>query len=296
MLTKIKRTFGFILTHKLAERNKLKALNELFKWQIQTAFSEKKLFKKKFATVLTVLVNKGQTGMTGNLYTGLHEFEDMGFLLHFLRPQDLFADAGANVGSYSLLASGVAGARTIAFEPVPSTFKSLEKNIKINNLSDLVQLYNIGLSSEKGTLTFSSLHDTTNHVVTNPNIPNTISVPVDTLDDVCINDFPSLLKIDVEGFETEVLKGARSILSNAILKAIIIELNGSGNRYGYNELDIHNKLLELGFKASDYDPLERTIRFKEHFGSSNTIYIRDKNFVESRINTAAKRDIFGVTF
>jgi hypothetical protein len=39
-----------------------------------------------------LLVWKGLTGATGNIYCGLHEFEDMAFLLHFLRPRDLSAD------------------------------------------------------------------------------------------------------------------------------------------------------------------------------------------------------------
>jgi len=42
------------------------------------------------------LVKTGETGLTGNIYTGLHEFPDMGFLLHFLRAEDLFVDIGAN--------------------------------------------------------------------------------------------------------------------------------------------------------------------------------------------------------
>ena len=63
---------------------------------------------------------------------GLCEFDEMGFVLHFLRSEDLFVDVGANVGAYTVLASGVIGARTIAFEPNPSTFKYLERNIAEN--------------------------------------------------------------------------------------------------------------------------------------------------------------------
>ena len=62
------------------------------------------------------------TGATGNIYTGLHEFEDMMFLLHLLRPGDIFVDAGANIGSYTVLASAVVGAKSISFEPVPPLF------------------------------------------------------------------------------------------------------------------------------------------------------------------------------
>ncbi len=57
---------------------------------------------------------RGMTGLTGNIYAGLHEFADMAFLLHFLRPSDLFADVGANVGSYTILASGVVRCPTVA--------------------------------------------------------------------------------------------------------------------------------------------------------------------------------------
>ena len=71
------------------------------------------------------------TGATGNIYAGLHEFADMAFTLHFLRPDDLFMDVGANVGSYTLLASGVCKARTISFEPYPETMAALRRNIDL---------------------------------------------------------------------------------------------------------------------------------------------------------------------
>jgi hypothetical protein len=53
-----------------------------------------------------LVVRPGMTGATGNLYYGLHEFMSMGLVLHFLRGGDLFLDAGANVGTYEVLALG----------------------------------------------------------------------------------------------------------------------------------------------------------------------------------------------
>ena len=62
------------------------------------------------------------TGITGNIYAGLHEFADMAFVLHFLRGRRPVRRCGrANVGSYTILVSGVVGCRTIAFEPDPIT-------------------------------------------------------------------------------------------------------------------------------------------------------------------------------
>ena len=72
------------------------------------------------------------TGATGNIYAGLHEFNDMAFCLHLLRSGDLFVDVGANIGSYTVLASKVAGANSITLEPVPQTFERLKRNVNIN--------------------------------------------------------------------------------------------------------------------------------------------------------------------
>src|SRR5262249_13208614 len=74
------------------------------------------------------------------IYAGLHEFADMAFALHFLRAGDLFADGGANIGSYTVLASGVVGCRTVAFEPDPATAAALERNVSLNKIAERVEL------------------------------------------------------------------------------------------------------------------------------------------------------------
>ena len=56
--------------------------------------------------------------------------------------------------------------RSISFEPVPDTFKQFEDNIKINDLSELVESHKLGLSDEEG-IAFGKLSDCVNHVVTN---------------------------------------------------------------------------------------------------------------------------------
>src|SRR6185503_10159883 len=81
---------------------------------------------------------------------GLCEFEEMCFVLHFLRPADIFADVGANVGAYTVLASGVAKARTVCFEPTPSTFVYLARNVALNNLQNLARPVNAAVGKSKG--------------------------------------------------------------------------------------------------------------------------------------------------
>lgn len=229
-------------------------------------------------------------GATGNLYCGLHEFNDMSFLLHFLRPDDLFADIGANVGSYTILASAHVGAKTICLEPVQSTYRQLLENLEINNLNAIVKALNIAAGSKKGTVSFTNNLDTINHVATE-NETNVSIIPVNTLDNL-LETIPSLMKIDVEGFETEVILGAGQTLGNKNLKAIIIELNGLGKRYGYDENNIHEKLLELGFQPYWYNPMERSLIHCKSFGQENTIYVRDVDFVRAKLRDAEKFKVY----
>ena len=236
------------------------------------------------------------TGATGNIYCGLHEFEDMGFLLHFLRPEDLFVDVGANVGSYTVLASGQVGCETIAFEPIPSTFRKLDNNIKLNHIQDKVHTHNAGVGSRKSTLKFSTDFDTVNHVVTEGEQVSVTEVNVVPLDEILDNQVPILMKIDVEGFEKEVLDGASTVLDKQSLKAIIIELNGSGKRYGFSDEDIHMSLVNQQFKAYKYNPYGRSLAELQTFGNANTIYIRDLPFITGRVNSAEKMLVAGVSF
>ena len=65
------------------------------------------------------ICRRGMTGATGNIYCGLDEFADIAFLMHLLRPGDLFVDIGSNIGTFTVLASAVCGSGAIAVEPDP---------------------------------------------------------------------------------------------------------------------------------------------------------------------------------
>ena len=277
----------YIYNHPFNAENKMGGILKFFKWQINCLLNPYPMLYT-YTENARFIIKKGLAGATGNLYCGLMEYEDMAFLLHFLRSNDLFIDIGANVGAYTILASSEINAKTIAIEPVPSTYKNLMDNILINNIQEKVNALNIGLGSKNGKLKFTKSFDSVNHVATE-NETDTIEVDIDTLDTILLKEqCPILLKIDVEGFETEVIKGADATLLNKSLKAIIIELNGSGQRYGYDERQIHNKLLEHGFKPYNYNPKTRQLMELETFGTHNTIYLRDKEFVEERIKSARK--------
>jgi FkbM family methyltransferase len=296
-MEKIKRTLGFIFTHPIGKRHPFRSLYRFLLWQLQSNISPTKFIVKSYIQGVKFYARKGLTGITGNIYSGLHEFNDMAFLLHLLRQDDLFFDVGANAGSYTLLASGVCKAQSISIEPVTSTYNILSKNIELNNLQKKVTLINGGAGSKEGTLTFSLNNDTTNHVIAENETDqlDTIEVPIITIDSLFINTQPILIKIDVEGFETEVLKGMNNTLSSPALKAIIIELNGSGARYGFDENNIHELLIANGFNPFTYDPFTRLLLKEATFSEFNTIYCRDINFISDRIKNAREIKIMGET-
>ncbi|TAE28701.1 MAG: FkbM family methyltransferase [Cytophagales bacterium] len=280
------RLLKFITSHPLNKDNKIGAVMRFAKWQLNTILNGHPIVYK-FTENSRLIIVKGMAGATQNLYCGLHEFYDMGFLLHLLRPSDLFVDIGANVGSFTILASAEIGADAISIEPVPSTFQHLKNNISVNNIHDRVESLNLGLGNRTGHIKFTKSHDTMNHVASGDE-EGTIDVEINTLDNVLKGRQPILLKIDVEGFETEVLKGAEKALIQKELKAIIIELNGSGQRYGYDEAKIYDKLLDLGFMSYQYDPFTRKLIEINTSGAHNTIFIRDLNFVSDRLMKARR--------
>jgi FkbM family methyltransferase len=285
--------------HPLAGKHKIRSYGKFVLWQVSN-FIDSRERKVVFTEKTFLLAKKSMKGATGNIYLGLHEFSDMGFLLHFLRKEDMFFDVGANIGSYTVLASGHAGACTIAFEPIPSTFKILQKNIKLNKIDTLVKALNVGAGSEAGNLVFTGLYDSENHVVSKSESvseENSFELPVVTIDEIAYaNQVPVLIKIDVEGFETEVLKGMKSILKDDDLKAVIIELNGSGNRYGYDENKIHQSFIVAGFNAYEYEPISRNLRPINEHGHLNTLYLRDISFIKERILFTEKISVFSEYF
>ncbi len=277
-----------ITNHPLNRNKKLKAISRFVKWQLAIRLNPYPVIFP-FTNRSKLIVQPGTTGATGNLYCGLMEFDDMSFVLHFLREGDQFVDIGANIGSYTILASAHLGAKTMAFEPLPSTFEYLKNNISVNQIQDKVEAFNLALGSQKGELDFTSTAGAANHVA-RAGDKNVVKVKVETLDDIMSGKTPPLLiKIDVEGFETEVIAGAMETINNPSVKAIIIELRGHGAKYGYDEQKLNDKLMAASYKPYQYDGFNRKLTLlNSYFGAENTIYVRDLEFVNERIASAAR--------
>jgi FkbM family methyltransferase len=247
----ILNTYRFITSHPLTAHGRLFALGRYLRWQLGSRLLGWPVVVP-FVDHTRLLVRAGMKGATGNIYCGLHELEDMAFVLHFLRPEDLFVDVGANVGSYTVLASGVVGATTIAVEPSPAAFAVLEDNVRLNGITERVEAHNIAVGREEGTVAFTLGHDTGNHVVSlgqEAKEQETALVSQVPLGELLGGRTPALIKLDVEGYEAEVLSGAERLFADQALRAVLMELNGSGTRYGVDDRALHARMQRLGFMA-----------------------------------------------
>jgi FkbM family methyltransferase len=230
-------------------------------------------------------------GATGNYYCGLHEFEDMSFLLHFLRPGDHFADVGANVGTYTILAAAQAEACVTSFEPIPAALHWIHANVQHNQVVDKVKIVSKAVSNSSGTVHFTSHLDALNHML-DAAVANSVMITSSTLDEELMTKPPLLLKIDVEGNEHRVLQGATQLLSSPCLKAMILETTQQPFRPPHPQTT-HEWLLQQGFAAYTYAPYTRQLIPLAKPHHHNTLYLRDLPFIEQRLQTAPPFGIWG---
>jgi FkbM family methyltransferase len=221
-------------------------------------------------------------------WVGLIEPDWAGFVLHYLRSDDVFYDVGANIGIFTILGGVVRDAECVAFEPVPETFSYLEQNLRLNGSPKSIRLLNQGVGKERGTLRFTSNEGATNHVLAaGEQSRGAIELPVTTLEDAAQSySSPSVLKVDVEGFEHDVLQGAKSVLESPGLNVVMLELRNHGARYGYNENEIHDMMYDYGFTATVYEPFERKFRTWKRESESklgDVLYVRDMDLATTRV-------------
>jgi FkbM family methyltransferase len=238
------------------------------------------------ANEATIILSDQQNYATLAYTCSLWDFEEMIFLVHLLRSDDLFLDIGANVGSYSVLASAIAGARTIAFEPVPATYNQLLRNVRANGIEDRTRCLQIGLGDLEGTISMTADRGGLNYVISEGwKSGATVDVPMRRLDDVLADESSRFVKIDTEGFELNVLRGGTRTFSNPELMALVVELNGSGNRYGHSDEEVHAEIIRFGFAACKYDCKTRTLTPISTFDRTkiNRLYVRDISHASRRV-------------
>jgi FkbM family methyltransferase len=280
-----------IINHPSNKNGKIKSIINYLRWNIGRRVLSDTAHIIKLTENCKVILTKNENYATLAYTCGLYDFQEMNFLLNYLRKGDVFGDFGANVGVYSIIA-GSAGALAIAIEPVPNTFARLKENLLLNETKSIP--INCGLGETSEFLNFTTDSGGLNRVATLREIEDDrirkISVEIKTADIIAqeIGLYPCAIKIDVEGFELRVLRGAAELLTKHVNVAII-ELNGSGTPYGHTDQDVHEFLINRGFSSYSYNSetkeLHRLESIKE--GSMNQLYIKNSSLqkIASRIKS-----------
>ena len=291
------KLLNIIFQHPLNTNNKLLALFRFLSFNLKKVTNKKRVIfnwveDAKLIFDNSKINNLSQRQIKFNYYLGLAEYEEMAFLIHALKKDEVFVDCGANLGLYTILASKVIGVNSISFEPHPDTVKKLFDQLEINDLKDKVKIISKALGDRIGSVRFSNEKDALRRKVLDneKKLENFIDVQMTTLDSELENLAQNfILKMDLEGFEFKALEGARNILTKKNLKAIIIENNQTAD----NNL-VHKILSEFNFFRVEYFPKNRQIKLSKNNLDKklNHIYIKDIDIIQKDCVSSKKYKIY----
>ena len=206
------------------------------------------------------------------------EPETIYFFDKYLSEGDTYFDIGANVGVFSIYpAKKIDDIKIYSFEPEASNLAYLKENLIENGITEKVIIYGLGISDSVG-LSKLHLQDLTPGAAMHSENQHDIDFSFEgqypikwaegiytvSLDYFCkeLNIIPNIIKIDTDGNENKILRGAINILKNSEVKAILIETPKDQIE------ECHSILLKCGFKLEEYDFIKSQNEFwirKEYF-------------------------------
>jgi len=168
---------------------------------------------------------------------GLWEWNVGAAIRQTLRPGDVFVDVGANAGYYTVLGARIVrpGGHVYALEPAPDTYGDLRRNVALNGLDDVVTALSAAAGAAEGRATLygpAAGHDATSSLRYGPEDAVATEVSVRPLHAVVApahRDRLRLVKIDVEGYEDDVLSGLELLFEQAGRPAILVEVHAAYN-------------------------------------------------------------------
>ena len=152
-----------------------------------------------------------------------------------LAPNDVLWDVGANVGLYTVYAAVARRVRVVAFEPSPFNLEFLARNIALNAVHDLVSVVPVALSDRsrpaslsmtstewgEGANTFGETYGQSGRPIQDPTTFPTVGLTADDAVSSLRLPAPTHLKLDVDGIEGLILKGAPAVLAG--VRSVLVE-------------------------------------------------------------------------
>jgi FkbM family methyltransferase len=228
-----------------------------------------------------------------------YEKSELLFLRALLRPGDIFIDIGANIGLYTLIAAQRVGeeGHIHAFEPSAKPYQRLLENVMLNRLTN-VTCHRLGLSDTRDTLRMTVSLD-------GYDAWNSFGKPVagrcfgeEMVECICVDDFlekeslirrVTLMKLDVEGWESRVLSGGRKALFLEDAPILLVEFTEQASQAsGSSCSKTYDLLEELGYEMFTYDAECRRLipdPRRERYPYLNLIAAKNSAWIASRLQT-----------
>jgi FkbM family methyltransferase len=227
-----------------------KLLNRIGQWQHEHAAARTLLapvLRRIHTSDATIARGVGEglrfnaTGGNAGYTVGVTEPELQQALEQLLKPGDLFLDVGASIGFFTVIAARLVGpdGRVVAIEPSPAAVSALRHNVTLNSFTN-VEVHTLALSDTSGTGTFAEGGKLVWGQVTSKDGGAEGNVVLTTLDELVLrHDLrPNVVKMDIEGAETDALRGASETLES--IRPIVL-------------CETHNTLPDVGRILSEHD-------------------------------------------
>lgn len=285
-------TIKYIWLHPNCKNNRIESIAKFAGWQLYKRIIKKAVDIQLIPGVKIRCYPNGYAA-AAVLYCRLYDYNDMNFLLRYLRPEDSFLDVGANVGVYSLLAaSKIHSGFVYSFEALPKNYARLAENLNLNQFQN-VKTYSIAISDSQGNIALELAEGDSMPFITSSSTERSITVPTNTLDNLLQNE-PieqlTLAKIDIEGAELLAFKGATTLLNQKLPYVWILELNGTVNHFDHTEQDVVDFLNRYGYQLYRYNADANQLYpiTPEQKQGNNVLAIADMHldFVQTRLSAA----------
>jgi FkbM family methyltransferase len=212
----------------------------------------------------------GDSALAFLIFCGRFERNEQTFLWRYLRPGDLFVDIGANIGLFTVIAATRVTQRgtVYAFEPVMTARRRLEENVQLNHLGN-VHVEPFALSDQDGWLEILVPTDGWDAWSSLATPTAGRDIRKDRVETLTWDTFakergqlrPTMMKIDVEGWENRVLSGATATLSATDAPLLQVEFCDKAAHAARSSCALlYQHLLELGYTVCDYDRTHNRLR------------------------------------
>ena len=274
----MQKSLNYLFNNPYNKKYPFFAFERFVEWKIIKFFKLSNYKKKVWGDKLIYLQYDSFQSMW-LMYNWMVDWEEFNLIKRFVAKNDLCIDVGANMGYYTIWFSKFSN-NIYSFEPNLVNFNRLKRNIAINYSHNSVKAFDVALGEKDGTAILTKNLDIKNHILPFDSVEGGDVVALKRLDSILSENKVTeiaYLKIDVEGFELDVLKGLGDYFINHKVDIIQIEINSAIKNSTYSLNDFLSFLSINNYKLYSYNVLINVLE--------NQVFTTDREnyFLISRI-------------